>query len=244
MNRAVDSSKTLTTLRFEYKYQLDIFEYRRVRNALSSSTRPDRYSLQGRDGRYFVRSLYFDTFDFQAYQEKVTGIPNRIKLRIRSYATARKDASAVKIELKTRTGACVGKFSEQITLDEYDHFLAARSWIEDGGPVAAEFRRLALLKDLRPKVLVDYQREALIPRNDSDVRITFDHHMRFAQSDNLFPRHCFAYTARPKLVVMEVKVRDEHPTWLHSLTVNYGLKSVPNSKYAWAIEQTQHAMYR
>lgn len=240
----IDSPRELSVLRYEYKYQLDIFMYHRVRNALRVSTRPDRYSLRGRSGRYFVRSLYFDTDNYLAYQEKVTGIANRIKLRIRSYTCARGDASPLKIELKTRTGSRVSKYSELISLDEYDHFLEKRSWIEGLGSVADEFRRLVLLKSLRPKVLVDYKREALVPRDGSDVRITFDHDLKFSQAVDLFSQDRPSYSACSRQIILEIKTQTFPPQWLESLVRNYELKSVPNSKYSQGIEQTQHTLYR
>ena len=244
MIAATDPSHTLCALRNEHKYQLDVLSYHRVRDALRMSTRPDQYSLRSDDGRYLVRSLYFDAVDYQAYQEKVTGVANRIKLRIRTYAIARDEKSIVKIEIKTRMGQRVGKFSEVIPLRSYDAFLTRRCWFDEAGATAKEFRRLVLLRDLRPKVLVDYQREALIPRDGSDVRITFDHDLRFAQSAVLFAPTLRTYSARPKHVIMEIKVPDQPPPWLQSVARKYNLRSAPNSKYAQAIEQTQHGIYR
>ncbi len=242
MKAAAESSRAMCILRNEHKYKLDEFSYHRVRDALRLSTRADGYSMRAKKGRYFVRSLYFDTLDYQAYQEKVVGVPNRIKLRIRTYALTRDDKSIIKIEIKTRVGQRVGKFSEIVPMQSYDHFLTDRSWNERLGATAGEFRRLVLLRGLRPRVLVDYYREALIPRDGGDVRITFDHDLCYAQSTALFANSPRSYSARPKFVIMEIKVPNQPPDWLQSLARKFNFHSVPNSKYAQAIEQTQHSV--
>ena len=233
----------LPTERFEYKYQLDLFEYYQVRNALCWATRYDQHSLSGDSGRYFVRSLYYDTYDYQAYIEKVTGVPNRIKLRIRSYWPDRHSARFLKIEIKTRTGNLVGKFAEPISPEEYEHLLSKRAWMTKSGSVLDEFRRLILLKDLKPVLLVDYEREAFIPKECGDVRITFDHGLRFAQATEIFPSNVFFQMVLPQGVIMEIKVKESMPRWLEELARQYELKSVPNSKYAMGIERTQHAIF-
>lgn len=243
MRKNIRRPEDLSTLRFEYKYHLDPFTYYRVTNALRWVTRHDRYSRQGHRNRYFVRSLYFDTFAYHAYQEKITGVPNRIKLRFRTYSHNREGSKMVNLELKTRFGDLVAKFSDKIPLDEYDHFLSKRAWIKQAGGVPEEFRRITLLKDLSPMVLVDYRREALLPIDGSGVRITFDHSMRFALARELFPSRAFFHTGRPKIVVMEIKVTDNRPKWLEDVVKQYGLKSLPNSKYAWGIEHTQHGIF-
>ncbi len=231
------------TQRFELKYRLDLLTYHRLRCALRPATRHDEFSMRGCNNRYFVRSLYFDTYDYLAYEEKVTGVANRIKCRIRSYWPERDNAAFLKVELKTRVGNLVGKFTERVTLQDYDYFLKRRLWINEPGPVAQEFCRLVLLKDLRPKVLVDYEREALLPLDSSDVRITFDHALRFAIAEDVFPCQAFYQTARPQSIVMEIKTRRDRPRWLERLAETYELTTVPNSKYTWSIEQTQHSLF-
>lgn len=239
------SSRTVPDVRrFELKYRLDLSTYQRLRCALRRFARHDHFSEAGRDRRYFVRSLYFDTYDYLAYEEKITGVANRIKLRIRSYWPTRAAARFVTLELKTKTGALVGKLAQRITLDEYDHFLTTRAWPQPLGPVADEFRRLLLLRVQQPRVIVDYDREALVPLDRSDVRITFDHGMRFAAATGLFPTRPFFHAERPQCVVLEIKYRTAQPVWLERLCRQYGLSSAPNSKYARGIEQTQHAIYR
>ncbi len=246
-DRSSDSERPsgeLTEQRFEHKYRLDLLEYFRVRNSLLPYMRHDDFSLAGRDRRYFVRSLYFDTHDYSAYDEKMAGVSNRIKLRIRSYWAERTEAKFVKLELKTKHANLVNKFAEVVPVEEYEHFIAHRRFSALSSPVSDEFRRIALLRDVRPCLLVDYDREALVPRDGGDVRITFDHRVRFASSRTLFPQSAFVRVARPRVVVLEIKTRDERPSWLDDVARRHELQSLPNSKFAIGIEHTQHPVTR
>jgi len=80
--------------RHEYKHQLNYADYiilqGRLRAALS------RDSHVGADGKYRVRSLYFDTPDNRALFEKLDGVDRREKFRIRRYLSTdlTTDASA------------------------------------------------------------------------------------------------------------------------------------------------------
>jgi SPX domain protein involved in polyphosphate accumulation len=230
--------------RFEYKYRLDDFEYRMVRNALAWATRRDGPSRRAPRGRYFVRSLYYDSVDFQAYFEKITGVPDRVKLRVRSYWSCPRKARFLNYEIKTRSGSLVGKHVAPVRPEEHEHFANTRSWSTSANAVLDEFRRLVLLRGLEPCLLVDYEREALIPHDGGDLRITFDHDMRFAQARELYPRGCYFVRPHPRWIVMEIKVRETRSAWLEDLVARYELKSLPNSKYALGIEHTQLGIFR
>jgi SPX domain protein involved in polyphosphate accumulation len=229
----------VSTERFEYKYPLSSPVYRRLTAALRPYARHDEYSRRNADHRYYVRSLYFDTSDYRAYAEKVTGESNRIKLRIRTYARKAVEAEFVSVELKTREGALVRKFSTHVSLDEYLHFEEHRSWTRSD-PVLIEFERLVRLGDLRPVLLVDYWREAFVARDRADVRVTIDHGVVAAQSAELFPERALFRSSDPLIAVLEIKVADARPDWLEGLVRGFDLQSVPNSKYARGIEQTQN----
>ncbi len=237
-------SRTTSARRFEHKYQLTLSTYYRVRAALRPFVRHCWFSESAPDHRYFIRSLYFDTYDYLAYFEKVTGQPNRIKLRLRSYAPRRDAVDFVSVELKTRSGSLVEKFATRVAPEECDHFLRHRTWIDQADPVLSEFRRLALLRDQRPKLLVDYRREAFLPKDHTRARITFDQAMAYAQADRLFPQTAFFRPPARRWVILEVKIAEALPDWLQGIVRTFGLKAVPNSKYAHGIEQTQHAIFR
>ena len=230
--------------RFEHKYRLPFIEYLKVKNWLARFASLDRFSRLSGTGRYFIRSLYFDTSDYRCYAEKMTGEHNRIKLRIRSYFPDRASAQFVTFEIKSRLGSEIFKHASRLSLEEYDRFEQTRRMATGNDPALDEFMRLMLLRQLTPRVLVDYEREAFDPRDASGVRITFDHALRYAETSQLFPEHPFFRKSLPQLVVMEIKTRESAPPWVTRLVESYGLRSVPNSKYAVSIEHTQNALFR
>tara|TARA_B100002003_G_scaffold145433_1_gene134703 strand:+ start:294 stop:998 length:705 start_codon:yes stop_codon:yes gene_type:complete len=228
--------------RFELKYQLSLFEYQKIKCALAGFTDFDKYTMATPRKMYPVRSLYFDTFNYNAYVEKITGENNRVKLRLRSYYKTKDSSPFVNVELKTRRGLNIIKHSARVSTGEYDYFIKRRRWSDNKVGVLIDFERLVLLNDLKPNLLVDYYREAHVPKDKSDVRITFDHSMRFAKSSLLFSKSLF-FRSKDIKVIMEIKTKGEGPQWLQHIVRSYGLKAVPNSKYAIGIEQTQNALF-
>lgn len=228
--------------RFELKYQLSLFEYQKIKCALAGFTSLDKYTMATPRKMYLVRSLYFDTFNYNAYAEKMTGENNRVKLRFRTYYKTKDNSPFVNVELKTRRGLNITKYSARVSTVEYDYFIKRRRWPDSKVGVLIDFERLVRLKDLKPNLLVDYFREAHVPKDKSDVRITFDHSMRFARSSLLFSKSLF-FRSNDNRVIMEIKIKGEGPRWLQDIAKRYSFKSVPNSKYATGIAQTQNALF-
>lgn len=225
--------------RFEFKYRLSPLSYQRIRNSVRLHATLDHYSLKDPDGRYFVRSLYYDTDDYRAYAEKLSGESNRIKLRVRTYSREEATSPFVSVELKTRSNALITKFGTHVPTEQYTHYVRTGHWPDLSDPVLVEAERLTRLQALRPKVLVDYRREAFVPRDASGVRITFDHDLRYASSTDLFPQHAFFHNITPHRIVLEIKATRDYPAWVDRFAVAHGLKAVPNSKYADAVEQSE-----
>ena len=229
--------------RFEYKYRLTQFEYSEIRKNFLIFSQLDQFSTENSKRKYFVRSLYYDTFDYLAYSEKITGELSRIKLRVRTYFREKKLNSFVSVELKTRVGSLITKYSTKVPYDIYNYFRKSGHWETHEDSVLVEFERLLRLKSLHPNLLVDYEREAFVPKDKSDVRITFDHSIKYAKSTQLYPDVIHWHSKEPFLIILEIKTKSVFPSWLEDLIAKYELKALPNSKYAEGIEQTQHAIF-
>ena len=229
--------------RFEEKYVLDPFLYRKVITGISGYMKRDGFSSSGPEGRYFVGSLYFDTSEYRAYMEKITGERNRIKLRIRTYFPRYDDASFVSVELKTRSGRQIIKYGTHAPIAAYDHYMATGSWGDTDDPVLIEFERFARLQCQRPKAVVEYDREAFTTLEPSSLRISFDHAIRYARATSLFPKTPIYRWQQESPIILEIKTPDDGPDWLQRLVRQLSLKAVPHSKYANAVEQTQTDMW-
>jgi hypothetical protein len=89
-------------LRHELKHYINNFDYYALRSRLKAVARYDPHS--GDDGKYRVRSLYFDNLNDKALREKIDGVNNREKFRIRYYND---DTSFIKLEKKSKiNGLC------------------------------------------------------------------------------------------------------------------------------------------
>lgn len=225
--------------RFESKYLLHPAEYHRLRVEMARHCRLDDHSDAAPDRRYLVRSLYFDGVGFPAYVEKVTGVCTRVKLRIRSYASTREATRFLKVEQKRRDGSFISKLVTTASLAQYDRFMATGFWGGEADSVLEDFERLVKLRNLRPVTVVEYDREAYFSRDGGGVRFSFDHDVRYARCDHLFPARDAFVGDLHHAVVFEIKCSRDDIAWVSRMVRDHGLKAVPNSKYANAVESMQ-----
>jgi len=229
------SPRLTTTTRFERKYRCSFPQYYALKNALYPFLVKDDYTERSNTSKYLVRSIYYDTIDYQIYLEKVGGNSNRAKYRIRTYGTSLREAPDIRVEIKVRQGNLSQKFGSFIRITDYQHFLKYRHWENPNDPVLQEFERITHLKNLQPKVLVEYDREGYYSRDGGEVRITFDHQLRTTSSRTLFPHQTLWQNHLEPKVVLEIKHQDELPIWLTKIIKQHGLKIVANSKYALGV---------
>ena len=224
-----------TTTRFERKYRCSYAEYHALKNALVPYLSPDLYTERSVTGKYLVRSIYYDTFDYQIFLEKIGGNSNRTKYRIRTYGDSLAETPDVRVEIKLRRANLTQKFGSFIRISDYQNFLQCRHWKNPEDPVLQEFERMSHLKNLQPKVLVEYQREGFYTRDGEEIRVTFDHGLRTAASRTLFPQYILWQDHLEPRVVLEIKHQNRLPKWLTRIIHQHGLKIVANSKYALGV---------
>ena len=222
--------------RFEYKYQLDYQTYLAFRNKIAMFMAQDNYTEIAKGKRYFVRSLYYDTYDYLHYKTSEEGQYGRIKCRIRTYDDLEKNADIVSIEIKTKQGSNTKKFSQLIPIEAYQFFLE-KDYFKQSSKVLDEFTRLKYQGPLEPKLIVEYEREGYHPMDGSDFRLTFDFDVRSGQSNDLFNEQTTHTRHHNSAIICEIKCGMEKPEWLQSLIRQYGLKVIGNSKYVQAVQR-------
>lgn len=162
--------------RHELKYYINRGDYeilsRRLRAALPKDPNTDD------NAEYFIRSLYFDDTDDSGFRDKLDGVDNRDKFRIRTYNM---QSQPMKLERKRKNAGYINKISVNITPEEYMRLAAGdHSFLLDkGSRAAAELYVDFSSRVLRPCVIVDYTREAYMYPMEN-VRITFDKDLRTA----------------------------------------------------------------
>ena len=70
--------------RHELKYIISYFDYYNMRGRLRAVMKSDPHTV---DGRYKIRSIYFDNYNDKALREKISGLERREKFRIRYTTT-------------------------------------------------------------------------------------------------------------------------------------------------------------
>ncbi|TVR30868.1 MAG: polyphosphate polymerase domain-containing protein [Spirochaetaceae bacterium] len=228
--------------RFERKCLLSLAGYYRLKAALSVTLEADNYSRLQSGGRYLVRSIYYDTRDLRSYYEKEDGNFGRIKLRLRAYTDVPAARDPVSVELKTKSGNVMTKYSTHVSYSDYLHFERSGHWPDTSDPVVMEFERLRHVRALEPVVLVQYRREGYRSRDRLPLRVTLDHGVLSARARSLFPAGTILTPHRPRHVILEIKTAAREPRWLTDLVLQHALKPVSNSKYVQGIEVIRPSM--
>ncbi len=167
---AEEPANSAMTFRHELKYYIDYRDYMLLRNTLKALLPLDRFS--GPNGEYHIRSLYFDDIYETALKEKVAGNDIRNKYRIRIYNFSDDN---IKFEKKMKQGQFIAKESIRLDRDECERLLAGDFGALEGRrePLASEIYLQMKNNCLRPRVTVDYLREAYVSAIEN-VRVTFD----------------------------------------------------------------------
>jgi hypothetical protein len=157
-------------LRHELKYHLNFMQYRILRRKLGSVLKLDSHA--GPDGRYHIRSLYFDDFRNTAFFDKMAGVATRKKYRMRIYDF---NDGLIKFERKSKFDQYVSKESVVLGREEADRIISGDvSFLANSDNQLLRCFYLECRRNLlRPVVLVEYLREAYV-HPVGKVRITFD----------------------------------------------------------------------
>lgn len=165
--------------RSELKYYISDNECAALVNRLKHLLNHDEHSVPGKG--YFVRSLYFDSFDNECLFEKQSGIMHRRKFRMRIYDI---DSSTVKFEIKNKWDNQIFKETSTITRDSAEKIIKGdfEEFLTYNDPVLNKAYIEFVTKHYRPKVIVDYDRDAYTLDYFS-LRITLDKNLRSNNTD-------------------------------------------------------------
>lgn len=214
--------------RHEWKHQINYADLLALRRRLRAVISPDSHSA---DGRYLIRSLYFDTPSDRALREKLDGVDRREKFRIRFYNG---DTSLIHLEKKSKRSGLCSKESAELTREEAQSIAdGAWGWMADSGrPLVQELYRKMTCSLLRPRTIVDYTREAFVyaPGN---VRVTLDYGLRtgLGCTDFLSP-HCVTIPAGDAPSILEVKWDQFLPSVIRDAVQLEDRRASAFSKYA------------
>ena len=215
--------------RHELKYFINPAELEALRQRLRGALTMDEHCVGGRP--YVIRSLYFDDIEDSAFYDKQAGVMHRDKYRIRIYRYSDRE---IFLERKRKLGDLIQKSSVQITRRLCDQLI-------EGNPSGLYRSTNPLLQDvytqmrtrlLRPRVIVDYAREAYLHPAE-DVRITFDLNLRSGlYSRDLFNPNLPTVCPHDRNVeILEVKFNNYLPGYINALLSGVEAERSAVSKY-------------
>lgn len=214
--------------RHEWKHEISYCDMLVLRQRLRTVMQPDENAI---DGKYFVRSLYFDNAADKVLREKLDGINNRDKFRIRYYNG---DTSRIQLEKKSKRN---GLGTKQIALLSAAQAQAIvdghRDWMQnDPQLLVQELYQQMQCQQLRPKTIVDYVREPVV-YPPGHVRVTLDYDIRTGLrcTDFLNPA-CVTIPAGDSAIILEVKWDEFLPEIIRDIVQLEGRHSGAFSKYA------------
>ena len=214
--------------RHEWKHEISYADLLVIRQRLRAVMKPDKHCT---DGKYMIRSLYFDNPDDKALREKIDGVNMREKFRIRYYNL---DPSVIHLEKKSKHSGLGTKYSADLTAEEAQSIVDGDiDWmLGSGRPLVQELYCKMRNQRLAPRTIVDYTREPYVyaPGN---VRVTFDYDIctGLASTDFLDPE-CVTVPAGEPVIILEVKWDAFLPDIIKAAVQIPGRRAGAFSKYA------------
>lgn len=214
--------------RHEWKHQISYADMLEIRQRMRAVGKTDVNSI---DGKYEIRSLYFDTMSDKVLREKLDGIGRREKFRIRYYNG---DTSFIHLEKKSKTGDLGGKEMAVLSREEALAITEGKlDFMSDSKePLIQELYVKMKNQGLKPKTIVDYTREAFTyaPGN---VRVTLDYNIRTGLFGTQFlDKDCITIPAGDAPVILEVKWDAFLPQIIQDAVQLKNRRSEAYSKYA------------
>lgn len=214
--------------RHEYKHRINALDVMLLRQRLRPLLKYDENSKE--NGMYFIKSLYFDNYNDTALREKLDGVDNREKFRIRYYNN---DTSFIRLEKKSKINGLCAKEKAIITAEQcrkiiYNDIDFLKKSNE---PLFQELYAKMQYRLLGPKNIVAYERECYVYK-PGNVRITLDFDIRGSYNIQRFLEPDVHMTQLYHTAILEGKWDEYLPQFIKDAVQLKNRKSSSFSKYA------------
>jgi hypothetical protein len=237
--------------RREFKYLLPTATLAALRRLILPHVELDPFAASRHGNEYTVRSLYLDTANLDNYHEKLAGLKDRMKIRIRGYNDVL-PTSPVFLEIKRKMGSAVVKQRSMLHYRDLPALLETgdvERWIHATArqEEAKAHARLFLFhfhaRALGPVITVAYDREPFFSRHDRALRITLDKNVRSHAAANLVSlnHEVKDLYAMPNRFILEVKTDFGIPPWLRLILSQLDVSREALSKYTICIDSLKAA---
>lgn len=215
--------------RSELKYLISSLDEILLKKRLSTIMKLDEHSNS--KGEYKVNSIYFDNSQNKIFNEKMNGIYERKKFRIRWYGN---DNTNLNLEKKLKENNLTFKTKTKISKEELKKIINNDiEWmLKDNRELVRELYLNMTLYNLKPQTIVSYDR---IPFTFpyGNVRITLDRNLKTSiyninPSDNNFS---LVNVLEKNNSILEIKYDEYLPEFLKELLQIGNKRQISVSKY-------------
>ncbi|MBI9037188.1 MAG: polyphosphate polymerase domain-containing protein [Bacteroidales bacterium] len=233
-------------LRYEYKYIVPKGLLNKLRKSIVPYMDVDKFAKGRKGNDYTVKSIYFDSPAFDFYFEKVEGIKNRKKVRLRAY-NLEDPENSVFLEIKRKFNIPIlkhrsitkFKHAKEIFSDNrINGYIVNSKQFPELEDNSKRFFYQIFSKKLKPVILIIYEREPYLYKFDDSIRITFDKNLRsipYPAIDELYLDEK-AKSVLQNSFIMEVKFNDTFPAWMTPVIGKFNLRKQAASKYTMCLD--------
>ncbi len=185
-------------------------------------------------GKSIIRNIYFDTPSHLLIRNSLDKPLYKEKMRLRGYGNIKED-SHVFLEVKKKFKGVVYKRRLRLTEKEAMDYMLRGAKLPDS-QIAREIDYfVSYYENLRPSVVLSYEREAFYSVDDETFRITFDRNVLFRDEDFSLTSPVYGKALlKENEVLMEIKTSYSIPIWLTSFLSREKIYKVSFSKYGTA----------
>ena len=214
--------------RHEVKHIITPGDAAAIRANLTAVATLDPHATE--NGSYCIRSLYFDDPLDTALHEKLDGVNERRKFRIRYYND---DLSYIMLECKMKRDGVGCKPQARLTLEETEKIIRGDiDWMPTSGrPLLVALYADMKTRRLQPKTVVQYKRVPFIyaPGN---VRVTIDWDIRTGPPGDFLKPDGLTLPVEDNVILLEVKWDEYLPGVIRKAAALKSREPTAFSKYA------------
>jgi len=225
--------------RVEQKYLITSAQYDALMEALGDKLVKDEYFYND------IYNLYLDAPDHRLIIQSIEKPMYKEKFRVRSYGLAENEDSKVYLEIKKKFDGTSHKRRISMTLGEFYKYMEKGNRPKGANPITlAELDYDFEKYNLQPSILINYERYSYYIRGNKDLRITFDHNVRYrtkkpdlTNGDDMHP------IIDKDMYIMEIKSLDSLPIKLSQLLAKLKIYprgfSKPKNAYLKSLESAK-----
>lgn len=201
-------------MRREIKYLITYSEYKRIKQILEKCMKKDFHA--NKEGIYIIRTMYFDNYLREIQTDKINDINAVHKYRIRIYDN---DETNIFIERKTNINDYIQKIKERVQKKDVINIIEGKysELLDENSKLKTELYLNIILKQLRPIMLIEYNRMAFVEDN-LNVRVTIDREIKSTTNINCFFKNVEGITKEK--YILEIKYNEYLPEYIQNILIN------------------------